>query len=56
VPAQGEVVLGEELVEYQSLPPEQLRYWPAATGLALRDWLRSRGHQPQEMELPFRRS
>ncbi len=56
VPADGEIVLGEELVEFRSIPPAEARYWPAATGLALRDWLRTRGHEPQEVELPFRRS
>jgi NADH pyrophosphatase NudC (nudix superfamily) len=47
VVASGEIRLGEELVEYRKVPPEQAQYWPAATGLALRDWLRARGHDPQ---------
>lgn len=51
---EGEVVLGEELSEYIRVPFDRARYWPAATGLALRDWLRSRGHDPQEMEMPAR--
>jgi NAD+ diphosphatase len=49
VVAEGQIVLGEELVEYRKLPPEQLRPWPAATGLALRDWMLGRGLTP----LPF---
>lgn len=49
VVAAGEIVLGEELVEYKKVPPDQLRPWPAATGLALRDWMIRRGLTP----LPF---
>lgn len=30
--------------------PEKARCWPVATGLALRDWLRSRGFDPQAMD------
>ena len=41
--AEGEIRLGEELAEYKRLPLEQLRPWPAATGYALRDWLKRRG-------------
>lgn len=51
---EGEIVLGEELSEYIRVPFDQARYWPAATGLALRDWLRSRGFDPQPSELPQR--
>ena len=49
--AEGEIVLGEELSEYIRVPPAEARYWPAATGLALRDWLVSRGHAPQVIDL-----
>lgn len=51
---EGEITLGEELADYIRVPPEKARYWPAATGLALRDWLRGRGLDPQEIELPKR--
>jgi len=47
--AAGRIVLGEELVEFKKVPPEKLRPWPAATGLALRDWMLDRGLKP----LPF---
>jgi NADH pyrophosphatase NudC (nudix superfamily) len=56
VPAEGSIVLGEELVEYRHVEPSAAKYWPAATGLALRDWLRRCGHDPQVIELPSRRS
>lgn len=51
---EGQIVLGEELSEYIRVPFDRARYWPAATGLALRDWLRGRGHDPQVIELPKR--
>ncbi|AXQ31557.1 NUDIX domain-containing protein [Solimonas sp. K1W22B-7] len=53
--AEGEIHLGAELAEYIRVPPAQATYWPAATGLALRDWLRGQGHDPQEIQLPGRR-
>lgn len=52
VPATGEIVLSEELIEFKRVEPAQARYWPAGTGHALRDWLRIRGHDPQPMEMP----
>ncbi len=45
--ASGEVRLSPELVEYQLYAPEAVKCWPAGTGYALADWLRSRGHEPQ---------
>ncbi|MBL6749109.1 MAG: NUDIX domain-containing protein [Nevskia sp.] len=50
VVATGEIKLGAELVEYRRVPPAQLRPWPAATGLALRDWMLRRGLEPQPYE------
>ncbi len=55
VVADGEIKLGAELAEYIRVPPAQATYWPAATGLALRDWLRTQGHDPREIPLPGRR-
>lgn len=52
VPATGVITLGEELAECRRIDPARARYWPVATGLALRDWLLSQGHQPQAMDLP----
>ena len=41
--ARGEVRLGEEIAAVKRIRPEKLRPWPSGTGLAVRDWLRSRG-------------
>jgi NADH pyrophosphatase NudC (nudix superfamily) len=51
---EGEVKLSPELVDYKLFGYDQVRCWPAGTGHALADWLRSRGHQPQYMEFPKR--
>ena len=48
VPAEGTVSLNEELAEWQHVPFAEATYWPAATGLALRDWLQGRGYAPTE--------
>jgi NAD+ diphosphatase len=50
--AEGNVVLSPELVEYKLLAPAQIKCWPAGTGLALADWLREQGIEPQFMEIP----
>jgi NAD+ diphosphatase len=52
VPATGVVKLSPELIDHKRIEPSKARYWPAATGLALRDWLVQQGHQPQAMDLP----
>jgi NAD+ diphosphatase len=51
VQAAGEVVLSPELAEYKLFAPEAVRCWPAGTGYALADWLKSRGHVPRFIEL-----
>jgi len=43
VVADGDIVLNEELVDYRLIAPGKLRAWDFGTGLAVRDWLRSRG-------------
>jgi NADH pyrophosphatase NudC (nudix superfamily) len=50
----GEVRLSPELVDYKLFGYDQVRCWPAGTGYALADWLRSRGHDPQFTELARR--
>jgi NADH pyrophosphatase NudC (nudix superfamily) len=52
VAARGEVVLSPELIDYRIVAPERVKCWPAGTGHALADWLRSRGIEPQWLELP----
>ena len=52
--AHGEVRLSPELAEYRLFAPADVRCWRAGTGYALADWLRSRGHQPQFIDLPRR--
>ena len=46
----GEVSLSPELVEYKLYAPDQVKCWPAGTGYALADWLRSKGHIPEFVE------
>ena len=48
--ARGEVRLSPELAEYKLFAPAEVKCWPAGTGYALADWLRSRGHQPKFIE------
>jgi NADH pyrophosphatase NudC (nudix superfamily) len=46
VVAEGEVRLSPELVDHRFYDLHELRCWPAGTGYALADWLRTRGHEP----------
>jgi ADP-ribose pyrophosphatase YjhB (NUDIX family) len=50
VPAEGTVALNEELDDFRLLAPEECKVWASGTGLALRDWLRGRGLEPQMLE------
>lgn len=43
VEAAGVIRLNEELADYRAILPARLRPWKFGTGLALADWLRSRG-------------
>jgi NAD+ diphosphatase len=52
--AHGEVRLSPELAEYKLFALPDLRCWRAGTGYALADWLRTRGHEPQFVDLPSR--
>ncbi len=49
VQAVGSVSLSPELVEYKLYAPQDLICWPAGTGYALADWLRSRNFEPRFM-------
>ena len=46
VRASGEVRLSPELLDWRLYVLHELKCWPAGTGYALADWLRSRGHEP----------
>jgi NADH pyrophosphatase NudC (nudix superfamily) len=46
VVAHGDVHLSPELADYRLLDLPELRCWPAGTGYALADWLRTKGHEP----------
>ena len=46
----GEVRLSPELADYRLFAPEAVKCWPAGTGYALADWLKSRGYTPQFLE------
>lgn len=51
----GEVRLSPELVDYRLFELNDVKCWPAGTGYALADWLRSRGYEPQFVEFTRRR-
>lgn len=46
----GDVVLSPELVEYKLYDYKAIKCWPAGTGYALADWLKSRGYAPEFVE------
>ena len=48
----GTVRLSPELSEYRLLAPSAVRCWRAGTGLALAQWLLSRGHTPAFLDDP----
>ncbi|HMS27236.1 MAG TPA: NUDIX domain-containing protein [Burkholderiaceae bacterium] len=52
VVAEGEILLSPELVDYKLFSPQTVRCWPAGTGYALADWLKTRGIEPQFVEWP----
>lgn len=51
VVARGTVQLSEELIEYRMVEPHRLRPWRSGTGLAVADWMRSRGLDYEFAEL-----
>ena len=50
VPADGTITLNEELDEFRHVPLHECKAWSSGTGLALRDWLRSKGIEPPMIE------
>jgi NADH pyrophosphatase NudC (nudix superfamily) len=51
VTATGSITLNDELDDYKHVPFERCRVWAGGTGLALRDWLRTKGYEPEMMQL-----
>jgi NAD+ diphosphatase len=51
VTASGTITLNEELDDYKLVAFEDCKYWPAGTGFALRDWLRTKGIEPEMLAL-----
>ncbi len=54
VVARGEIVLSPELAEYKLFAPQDIVCWPAGTGYAVAEWLRSRGIEPKFMDMATR--
>jgi NAD+ diphosphatase len=54
VAATGTIELNEELDDYKHVPFERCRVWPGGTGLALRDWLPTKGYEPEMIQLPMK--
>jgi NAD+ diphosphatase len=48
--ARGEVKLSPELVDFRLYAFDEVKCWPAGTGYALAEFLRSRGHEPEFVE------
>jgi len=53
-PADGTIVLGEELADYRLIEPARVKPWPLGTGLAVADWMRGRGLAVEFAPLPGR--
>ncbi len=53
---EGEIHLQEsELAAYREVPIAELRPWRAGTGYALAKWLKSKGYEPEFIDLPKRK-
>jgi len=50
VQATGDVRLSPELADYRLYDHAEVKCWPAGTGYALADWLRTKGHEPVFIE------
>jgi NAD+ diphosphatase len=47
--AEGEIRLSPELAEYKLFNYQDIICWPAGTGYAMGDWLRTQGIEPRFM-------
>ena len=52
VTANGTITLNDELDDFRHVPLRECKVWPTGTGLALRDWLRTRGIEPPMLKVP----
>ena len=52
--AHGQVKLSPELAEYKMFAPGDIVCWPAGTGYAVAEWLKSRGFEPKFMSFEER--
>ena len=47
---QGDIVLDvNELVDYKKIPISELQPWPSGTGIAVQDWLKTKGIEKEPM-------
>ncbi len=51
----GEIKLSPELVDYRLYEMQDVKCWPAGTGFALAEFLRSRGYEPQFIDPEWRK-
>lgn len=51
VVAHGDVRLSPELAEYRLVAPADVKCWPAGTGQAMAQWLRTRGYEPTFVDM-----
>ena len=54
VVARGEIKLSPELADYRLYAPGDIVCWPAGTGYAVAEWLKSRGIEPRFMSFEER--
>lgn len=52
VAANGAITLNDELDDFRHVALQECKVWPTGTGLALRDWLRTRGIEPPMLKVP----
>lgn len=51
IKAEGEIALNQELDDYKIVPAAELKAWNMGTGLAILDWLRQQGYEPESFNL-----
>lgn len=52
----GEIVLDtHELADFREIPIEEVQPWPAGTGIAVQEWLRTKGIEKELLPFPFQK-